>query len=74
MANITNYQDPVTGKTENLFNISGIWQKILGVVVLLFAVTMAQKVGSAVGGRFKMFDTTPDPITGVPSGPSEVIY
>ena len=36
-ANLTQFKNPLSGQTGNLFNLVGLWQMVLGVIVVVFA-------------------------------------
>ena len=66
MAELTQYENPLTGKTENLFDISSIFGKVLGVVVMLFVIATGQNVAKTISGKTKI-DTQLDPFISVPA-------
>lgn len=66
MAKLTQYENPLTGKTENLFDISSLFGKILGVVVMLFVIATGQNVAKTISGKTKL-DTQLDPFISVPA-------
>ena len=63
---LAEFENPITGKRGNLFNLTELWQLILGVAVLLFVVAMGQNVARAVSSRVKFIDTNIEPIINSP--------
>lgn len=72
MAKLTTYENPLTGKKENLLDFSGWLQKIIGVVVLFIVIAAGQNVAKLVSNKVGFVDTTIDPIVqpAVAAGPS----
>jgi hypothetical protein len=62
IANFSKFENPITGKQGNLFDLGGMWQMILGVLVVLFVWATGQKLAGAVSKRVPSFDTTPNQI------------
>lgn len=73
---LTNYENPVTGKQEDLFDISGLFGKVVGVVVMFFVVATGQNLAKTISGKTKL-DTSVEPLFSVPtvaSAKSDRIY
>jgi hypothetical protein len=45
---LSNYENPLTGKSNDLFNISSLWSQILGVFVLVIVFMFGQKIADYV--------------------------
>ena len=60
MAKLSQYENPLTGKTENLFDVGSLFGKIMGVVVMLFVIATGQNVAKTISGKTKL-DTQLDP-------------
>lgn len=41
---LSKYENPLTGKQHNLFNIESLWAQILGVFVLVVVFMFGQKI------------------------------
>jgi hypothetical protein len=45
---LSDYSNPITGKKEDLFNISNLWEQVLGVVIFvtifIFGIKIAEKI------------------------------
>jgi hypothetical protein len=70
---ISQYENPLTGKKGNLFDIGGLWQMVLGVFVLFFIWAMGQNLSKAVSGKVPFLDTTPDQPWANPTAPQQSI-
>lgn len=71
MAKLTQYENPLTGKKGNLFNVMGLWQQVLGFLVLFGVMAFSQKIGNKVENKVKYVDVTPNsPFGGNVSVPS----
>lgn len=66
MAKLSQYENPLTGKTENLFDVGSLFGKILGVVVMLFVIATGQNVAKTISGKTKL-DTQLDPFINTPA-------
>lgn len=66
MAKLTDFENPITGKKENLLDFGGMLSKVIGVVVMLFVVATGQNVAKALSGKASMIDTSIDPIINRP--------
>lgn len=66
MAKLSQYENPLTGKTENLFDIGSLFGKIMGVVVMLFVIATGQNVAKTISGKTKL-DTQLDPFINTPA-------
>jgi hypothetical protein len=53
--------NPLTGNTMNL-SLGGLFQMVIGVIVLLFVWATGQKVARAAETRIPQFDTSPEPL------------
>lgn len=75
MAKLTQYENPVTGKTENLLDLGGLFGKVVGVVVMFFVVATGQNLARTISGKTKL-DTSIDPFFTQPvvSQKSDRIY
>lgn len=63
LSDITNAENPVTGKKFNVFNIGELWSMILGAGVLFLVVSMGQKVANTISGKVPYVSTTiQDPV------------
>lgn len=62
---LSQYENPITGKTENLFDLGGMFSKILGVVVMFFIIATGQNLAKTVSSKTKL-DTSIDPIINIP--------
>lgn len=60
MAKITDFTNPLTGQKGNVFDLTGIWNMILGVVIFLFVFAMGQNVANKLGGKVPMADFKPE--------------
>jgi hypothetical protein len=67
LAKLTEYENPVTGKKDNLFDLSGIWGKILGVVMFFIVFAAGQNIASMIGNKLPLIDTKIEPITTTPA-------
>lgn len=67
MAKLTDFENPITGKKENLLDFGGMLSKVLGVVVMLFIVATGQNVAKQISGKASMIDTTIDPFIKQPT-------
>jgi hypothetical protein len=45
---LSDYSNPVTGKKEDLFNISTLWEQILGIVVFVIIFIFGIKIAEWV--------------------------
>lgn len=68
---LTDYENPLTGKKENIFDFESIFSKILGVVIMFFVVATGQNLAKTVASKTKL-DTTIDPIIAQPIVPTNV--
>ena len=66
MAKLSQYENPLTGKTENLFDVGSLFGKIVGVVVMLFVIATGQNVAKTISGKTKL-DTQLDPFINTPA-------
>jgi hypothetical protein len=66
MAKLTQYENPITGKKEDLFDIGGIFSKVVGVVIMLFVVATGQNLARNISGKTKL-DTSLDPFIDRPA-------
>lgn len=66
MAKLTQYENPLTGKRENIFDISSLFAKIMGVVVMLFVVATGQNLARTVSGKTRL-DTQLEPFINTPA-------
>lgn len=62
MAKLTEFTNPINGKTQSLFDLGGMWSLILGVVVLLFVVGTGQNVARGISNKIPGIDTSPEQI------------
>lgn len=62
---LTNYENPITGKTENLFDLGGMFSKIVGVVVMFFVVATGQNLAKTISSKTKL-DTSINPLIDYP--------
>lgn len=62
---ILQYENIMTGKKEDLTDIGGLFQKILGVIVVFFVIATGQNLAKKVSSAVPV-DTTIDPIISVP--------
>lgn len=58
---LSNYENPLTGKKENLFDIGSMFSKVLGVVVMFFVVATGQNLARTIGSKTKL-DTSVEPL------------
>lgn len=65
MAKLTEYENPITGRKENLMDIGGLFGKIVGVVVMFFVVATGQNLAKSISGKTKL-DTSIEPIINHP--------
>ena len=76
MAKLTEYENPITGKKENIFDLGGLFSKVVGVVVMLFIFATGQNLAKTVSSKTKL-DTQVDPLWTAPapsSGPAKRYY
>lgn len=66
MPKLLDYQNPISGKTDSITNIGGLWSMILGVFVLFLVVAMGQNLSKAVSRRVPAIDTQIDKLTSNP--------
>jgi hypothetical protein len=57
MAKLTSYVTP-TGMKGDLLNPTGIFQLVLGTVVLIFAIATGQNLAKKVNGKVPFLDTS----------------
>lgn len=62
MAKLTDFTNPISGKTQSLFDMGGMWNLILGVIVMLFVLGTGQKLAGAVSNKIPGIDTSPERI------------
>jgi hypothetical protein len=60
MAKLTDFTNPISGKTQSLFDLGGLWSLVLGVVVLLVVIGTGQKAANAIDGKIPGLDSTPN--------------
>ena len=65
---LSNYENPLTGKTENLFDLGGMFAKVMGVVVMFFVVATGQNLARTIGNKTKL-DTSVEPLISYPKAP-----
>jgi hypothetical protein len=41
---LSNYENPISGKTNNIFDLSSLWAQVLGVVMLVVIFLFGQKI------------------------------
>ena len=66
MAKLTQYENPITGKKEDIFDIGGLFSKVVGVVIMLFVVATGQNLARNISGKTKL-DTSLDPFIDRPA-------
>ena len=71
---IFDYENPVTGKTDNLLNLRGLAAKVLGVTILFIVVAAGQNFARKLSSKVPAIDTTIDPITQSPKSESLEVY
>lgn len=62
MAKLTDFKNPISGSTGNLFDLGGLWQMILGVVVFMFVFATGEKLARGINGKAPLLNTQPQPI------------
>lgn len=72
---LTQYENPLTGKKEDLFDLGGLFGKVVGVVIMLFVVATGQNLAKTISGKTKL-DTSLDQFVDRPLAPtsSERLY
>lgn len=60
---LTEFENPFTGKKDSITDISGLWGKILGVVMLFVIFAAGQNVAGMISKKLPMVDTTIEPLT-----------
>lgn len=65
MAKLTEYENPITGRKESITDISGLFGKIVGVVVMFFVVATGQNLAKTISGKTKL-DTSIEPLINQP--------
>ena len=71
-----NYENILTGKTESL-SLQSVWQKVVGVIVLLGVVAVGQKLAGTIQSRTgNKLDLSPTSLfeTPVSNEPNYIIY
>lgn len=63
---LTQYENLFSGKKESLFDLGGMFSKVLGVVVMFFILATGQNIAKTVGNKTKL-DTQLDPFITKPS-------
>ena len=58
---LTQYENPFSGKKENIFDLGGMFSKILGIVVMFFVIATGQNIAKTVSNKTKL-DTTIEPL------------
>lgn len=70
------YENPLTGKTDSIFDLGSLFSKVLGVVVMFFIIATGQNVASKISSKVPV-DTTIEPLTRQPvvnTGNTKRIY
>lgn len=62
MAKLTEFENPLTGKRQSLFDLGGMWSLILGVIVLLFITGTGQNIARTISNKVPGIDTQPETI------------
>jgi len=76
LSQVLKAENPLSGKSTGLFDISSIASQILGVIVLFFVVATGQNIAKMISSKVGAFDTTIDPIikaTSTTTSSSEVV-
>jgi hypothetical protein len=60
---LSSYESPITGKTGNIFDVSDLWQKVLGVVVFVMIFIFGQKLADMIFPSFTTPATSTTPAT-----------
>jgi predicted solute-binding protein len=63
---LTEFENPLTGKKSNLFDVGSLWSQILGVVMLFVVFAMGQNVARKISSKVPAIDTTIEPIISRP--------
>lgn len=66
---LTQYENPFSGKKENIFDLGGMFSKILGIVVMFFVIATGQNIAKTVSNKTKL-DTTIEPLVTRPVTPT----
>lgn len=66
MAKLTDFQNPLSGKTQSIFDIGGIWSLALGAGVLLFITSVGQKLLGGIHNRVPSIPGQPGPLFSTP--------
>lgn len=76
MANLLEFENPISGKKGNILDFPNLWANILGVFVLFLVFAMGQNVSNFVTSKVPMMDTKIDPLYSapVPQGTKRMIY
>jgi hypothetical protein len=45
---LSTYENPLTGKSSDLFNVSNLWAQVLGVFVLVIVFIFGQKIADFI--------------------------
>jgi hypothetical protein len=70
---LTEFENPLTGKRDNIFDLGGLWSKVLGVVMLFIVFAAGQNLTNLVGSKLPI-DTAVDPIfKAAPVGTSKIV-
>ena len=57
---LTKFKDPLTGEKDDILNVEGLLQRVIGVIVLLAVVAVGQKGAKAVEDATRgTIDTSP---------------
>ena len=62
---LTKYENPITGKQEDLFDIGGLFGKVVGVVIMFFVVATGQNLAKTISGKTNL-DTSVEPLINYP--------
>jgi hypothetical protein len=73
VAKLTEFQNPISGKTGNLFDLGNLWQMILGVVVFMGVFAVGEKIAGSVNGKIPGVSTQPGPIFASPQVQATVV-
>lgn len=66
---LTQYENPITGKKEDLLDIGGLFGKIVGVVIMFFVVATGQNLAKTISGKTNL-DTSIEPLINHPVLPT----
>jgi hypothetical protein len=63
LGNLLKAENPISGKSISLTDISGIWSLILGGVLIFFVTATAQNIAGRISNRLPIIDTRIEPLT-----------